>query len=497
LCRDGRLYEVERWVAAAKPLQLAPEAIRKGTRPKTALQIALETGQHSLAALLLSHGYRLELERYAPLDLTLRNRRWDLFELLLGWGADLKTVKVSTVLDTYNTELYERFRAAGYDLTAGHEMGATLGLGTRNRPLLGFVKRHRTEDPKIQMELNIALGYHVRAGNERGVNLCLWARADPHAPAPNLALGVPEDREPEGGEEPFIGWSAFEEAAREGNLDLLKRLGPDPALDDFDELYKHAKYAAVIAFLVAIQPPKDLTSILWWHLWWMVDRLPWFPRTGSGTVEALLTCGVRWQEADPERLTEIRRLLLKADDYDLKNVLRHLKRAEVCTPETYEELIRTPKIRQRLLALGFLKKPVSEREKRARRREELSRLGDRYDRAALYEQVWSQPVRDVARSYGISGVALGKVCRKLQVPVPPRGYWARVRNGYTVRKPGLPGLDERSVRLWSPRCDGSRVQERPETRVSRSRSLGENLVGVMYRGSVPGLKTAEPARLTP
>ena len=62
MCRDGRLYDVERWIAEGKPLQPAPEVIRKGTRPKTALQIALETGQHSLASLLLKSGYRLELE---------------------------------------------------------------------------------------------------------------------------------------------------------------------------------------------------------------------------------------------------------------------------------------------------------------------------------------------------------------------------------------------------------------------------------------------------
>ena len=96
-------------------------------------------------------------------------------------------------------------------------------------------------------------------------------------------------------------------------------------------------------------------------------------------------------------------------------------------------------MQERLLVLGLVKKPVSERE---RRRDELARLMSRCDRAALYEQVWSQPVQDVAKSYGISGVGLGKVCRKLHVPVPPRGYWARVRNGYTVRKPPLPKLNE-------------------------------------------------------
>jgi hypothetical protein len=162
LCREGRLYDVERWIADGKPLQLTPETVPKGTRPKTALQIALETGQHSLATLLLRNGYQLEFERYAPLDLALRSRRWDLFDLLLEWGGDLKSVDVYTVLDTYNADLYERFRASGYDLMERHEMASILGHSTSNRPLLGFVKRHRVEDPRIQRELNIALGDHAK-----------------------------------------------------------------------------------------------------------------------------------------------------------------------------------------------------------------------------------------------------------------------------------------------------------------------------------------------
>jgi len=81
----------------------------------------------------------LDLERYSVLDMAGRARRWDLFDLLIERGADLKSTDVYTVLNTYNVQLYERFRAAGYDLTEGHEMGSSLGHGTRNRPLLGFV----------------------------------------------------------------------------------------------------------------------------------------------------------------------------------------------------------------------------------------------------------------------------------------------------------------------------------------------------------------------
>jgi hypothetical protein len=419
----------------------------------------LETGQHSLVFALLKSGYRLELERYRPLDLALRQRRWDLFDLLLEAGWDLKSVDVYTVVDTYNVELYERFRATGYDLTEGHEMGSVLGHGTSNRPLLGFLKRHRAEDPKLQTELNIALGYHAKAGNERGVALCLWSGANPHAPAPDPDFRVTVS--PSSGEEdedPFVGWSAVEEAATAGHLEILKRLGPDPARDDFDHLYQFAKSESVIAYLATIQLPKDLTSALSWHLRWMVDRFPLSAGRGPGTVEKLLICGVRWEETDPKKLAQVRRWLVKAHEYELRSIFRHLERPEVCAPETLQELIRNPKMRERLLALGLLKKPVSQRERRhvQVRAGSASRVGpsldqhigtDRrppsgdeplgrrpvgeglgmatpsrcYDRETLYDQVWSQPVQVVAKSDGVFGVALAKTCRKLQIPVQPRG----------------------------------------------------------------------------
>lgn len=432
LCREGRLYEVETWISEGRPLKVEPAAIVKGTRPKTALQIAIETGQHSLTKLLLSNGYQLDLERYRPLDLALEIRRWDLFDLLLEWGADLKSVDLYTALSTYNTALYERFRAAGYDLTKGHEMASILGHGTSNRPLLGFVKRHRTEDPKIQRELNLALRYQVRKGNERGVALCLWAGADPHVPASDTA----EQCDTEDGEE-NSGWSAIEEAASEGDLAILQRLGPDPARDNFDELYRYARYETIVSFLSTIQKPKDITSILSSQLWWVATPLPFSSPRGSGVIEAVLSCGVRWEEQDPRPLNNIRRSLLKLHDYGLTAIVKRLKRPEICAPETYQALIRTPNMQARLLALGLWKKPVSDAE---RRKDEVARLLRRYDRTALYDQVWSRPVSEVSKSYGISGVMLGKVCRKLMVPVPPRGYWARVQNGQKIKQPSLPKL---------------------------------------------------------
>ena len=58
-----------------------------------------------------------------------------------------------------------------------------------------------------------------------------------------------------------------------------------------------------------------------------------------------------------------------------------------------------------------------------------------YNRAKLYEEVWKEPV---AKRYGVSDTALAKACRRLNVPLPPRGYWAKVRAGASVSIPALP-----------------------------------------------------------
>lgn len=41
-----------------------------------------------------------------------------------------------------------------------------------------------------------------------------------------------------------------------------------------------------------------------------------------------------------------------------------------------------------------------------------------WNREELYAEVWEKPLVKVAPKYGISDVALAKVCRKLQIPLP-------------------------------------------------------------------------------
>ena len=61
-----------------------------------------------------------------------------------------------------------------------------------------------------------------------------------------------------------------------------------------------------------------------------------------------------------------------------------------------------------------------------------------YDRETLYQEVWSSPVTEVAKKYKVSDVAIHKVCKSLEIPTPPPGYWAKLRAGKPVEKAPLP-----------------------------------------------------------
>jgi hypothetical protein len=61
-----------------------------------------------------------------------------------------------------------------------------------------------------------------------------------------------------------------------------------------------------------------------------------------------------------------------------------------------------------------------------------------WNREELYSEVGEQPLVKVAPKYGISSVALGNVCGKLQIPVPGRGYWTRKEFGKPVERLPLP-----------------------------------------------------------
>lgn len=62
----------------------------------------------------------------------------------------------------------------------------------------------------------------------------------------------------------------------------------------------------------------------------------------------------------------------------------------------------------------------------------------RVTREELYDLVWTTPMRKLALRYGLSDVALAKTCRRLGIPTPGRGYWAKLAARVKVKHVPLP-----------------------------------------------------------
>jgi hypothetical protein len=63
--------------------------------------------------------------------------------------------------------------------------------------------------------------------------------------------------------------------------------------------------------------------------------------------------------------------------------------------------------------------------------------------------VWKTPITRLAKEYGLSDVGLAKICKKHDIPRPPRGYWAKKEGGW-LWSPGAMA-DIRIIHCWG-RC---------------------------------------------
>lgn len=59
-------------------------------------------------------------------------------------------------------------------------------------------------------------------------------------------------------------------------------------------------------------------------------------------------------------------------------------------------------------------------------------------REELYHLMWSVPTRHAAAALGVSDAYAVRLCRALDVPKPPRGWWAKRQHGAAVAQPPLP-----------------------------------------------------------
>lgn len=90
----------------------------------------------------------------------------------------------------------------------------------------------------------------------------------------------------------------------------------------------------------------------------------------------------------------------------------------------------------------------------------------KYDREKLYQEVWKEPVSIVAKRYDVSDTALAKVCRRMNIPLPPRGYWAKIRAGQSVSIPILPTYEPNKP-IEQPKKEKKKLERIPKSNAQR------------------------------
>ena len=97
-------------------------------------------------------------------------------------------------------------------------------------------------------------------------------------------------------------------------------------------------------------------------------------------------------------------------------------------------------------------------------------MREEYNRGVILGEVWAEPMSKVAPRYGMSDVGLKKLCARLQIPTPGRGFWAKVKAGRGV--PPIPtlkafkGNPRHLVRTINPSPVGRQMLESEDARIT-------------------------------
>lgn len=455
LCSDGKLYAIADWIASGKSIHVAPEA--KG-RP---LQVALDLGFHSLVELLVRNETD-QSEKDEALKRAVEIRRFDLVELLVVHGADPLAIPFADVLCEWNPEVIRFFLSRGADVVTGAPFAEAFRYKIRTAigPYLE-VKRARPELAcELQEQADRALRHFCYEGNLKWVSLLMWTGADPRSKGPNMF-----DWSDETDTDSFT--TAIEEACSKGRLDIVKRLGIDPKKDDLREPLRCAVWSGdehVIEYLLesGVDPndkPNGGSQALdrclhKFHFATLSSRpliSKWQLNSEFSCLRQLVKHKARWVPND-HSINDLRRILFKCDPEVTTELVAILKSNDACLDDTIRRLLSTPRMKSHMLkqeiqlnrigikgifgnrSSGGLKGDKNEKEPRIP-----YALLRKYSRETLYIEVWEQPMKILCLKYGVSNVALAKACKKLLVPLPGRGYWAKKRAGLKVKKrPALP-----------------------------------------------------------
>jgi AcrR family transcriptional regulator len=116
-------------------------------------------------------------------------------------------------------------------------------------------------------------------------------------------------------------------------------------------------------------------------------------------------------------------------------------------------------------------------------------------RRALYERVWAKPMTVVAEELHLSRNGLAKICDRLLIPYPGRGYWKRARAVSGARPPLPPPPAGGAGKVIF--AEGRAKSRRPRTRLApaeRAEQLVEAAGGIIAREGLAAVTLKRVAR---
>ena len=123
-----------------------------------------------------------------------------------------------------------------------------------------------------------------------------------------------------------------------------------------------------------------------------------------------------------------------------------------------------------------------------------------FTRREFYDLVWSNPMIHLAEEFGLSDVALHKICRKHHIPNPPLGWWAKKAAGKDVEQIPLPELESdspdtitiRSAPAADWKTQAVEVAEEKARSASPSPEGRPKRGGVIVRNTMAALRRGKP-----
>jgi hypothetical protein len=359
LCRAGKLYEIEKWIAGGKSTWTSVQI------KKTPLQVAMDAGFHSLVELLIRNEERVESKNKALAE-AVERKRIDLVMLLVSYGAEIQSVPLSDVLLTWEPRIIGFFLDHGADVVTGAPFAYAFceRVRTALRPYIEYKNAHPEVVLALQEQADRALRHFCHEGDLKWISLLLWAGANARSRGPDMDERWADD--------PDCHTTALNEACSKGNLAVLKKLKPDPRSDDLAELLSNAALTAskeITEYLLSLgakvnNKPNGGSSALdrcLWHLGFgsvgsFLNKRLSTKYDVSGTfdcIQLLIEHGALWTPDDRSDLNSIRQALYKCEPAVVVDLVKLLARNKACPEETLERLLDVPRMREHLSTLGM------------------------------------------------------------------------------------------------------------------------------------------------